>query len=83
MRPTLYGSGGGTSRRGLNISSVITERLLRLLATVTIQAGPATQQSHESFGQRLRQIDEAEQRQIELLKQIERDLQRRSSTGPT
>jgi hypothetical protein len=63
----------------LEYSPVITERLLRFLATVTIQAGTVTQQSRESFGQTLGRIEEAEQRQVELLKQIERDLQRRSS----
>jgi hypothetical protein len=58
---------------------MITERLLRLLATVTIQAVTATQQSHESLRKTLRRIDEDERRQVKLLEQIERDLRQRSS----
>jgi hypothetical protein len=73
------GSRGGTSRYGLNISSVITERMLKLLASVTIQSAPAKQQSFESLEETARRLEEATRRQIEFLERIERDVEQRTS----
>jgi len=58
---------------------VITERILKLLASVTIQSASANQQSLESLEETARRLDEATRRQIEFPERIERDAEQRTS----